>query len=917
MPFFQEYTAHDENHINAVLAIADALIPWDTLKTLDSTTVEILISAIIIHDLGMLIQHNGLNELLFGRFSARKIKGLDDLTWQEAWNSYLHSYKRMSTTQLYGIFGDLQPIIILDENRVDSSENAWRVYGDFLRIHHPRLAHDIAEIGFPGNKEIDLFDHCFTSDDMNYIRGIIGVIARSHGMSMYGTQKFLNEFPLTTNSNVTMYKGVPVYYLMAVLRMADYIHAGTSRAPNERDKAQKLESPISRYEFGWNQAVYDEMTWHISRKTIGKQAGKSDMKRSKTLEIIADPKDNTTYLKIEGWLNDIQAELITCWAMLAEKYDNTYQLSIHRITTNIFKESEVQRFNKKYLTKHAVLTANPDIVKLLIAPLYGESPSYGVRELLQNSVDACNERILWTKKENIRRDIEGLKPLGCPEGLISVIIDTESAKKTLTIIDNGIGMNADILLDYYLVAGASYRESSLWREKYIGDDGEPELLRSGRFGIGALATFLLGDIADITTRYACDENGYSFKYWISKRDLINVECVSSVAIGTKIEIMLNDKSVEFFNKECKDVIFSPDWSQWFCFKKPKIIYTLNGKNNVNAAPLKIPDGNEAEALYPYWYKVELSNGVICFWMAALSTGYETFFSVVFCNGIRIEQGHNLFDKLSNLRLPLGGRICVSFLDRHGLLPISLNRNHLYYIEEFDDILLDVCRYILARIIYQEIGENDNYAQIGYSNNLIKWNGDDNGIIYGFCKKGFIPLFAEFLILCNIKTIKCILLDDPNVCLDKEFLAKTITENTAKNEGFLTVMVIGDPPSYKKVVAPHCLYFCDRQFDLEEKKVSLVGMNKRKQKYAFYSTKQNLTDISHGGSHQRKESLMNKVIEEFLGERNTYLFSDDYWIPFDLEERKRKFPKAFSALTKYIDGRRIMSLGLPTIPTHLL
>jgi hypothetical protein len=41
--------------------------------------------------------------------------------------------------------------------------------------------------------------------------------------------------------------------------------------------------------------------------------------------------------------------------------------------------------------KIAFEAANADLLKLLVAPLYGNDPSIGVRELIQNAIDAVRE----------------------------------------------------------------------------------------------------------------------------------------------------------------------------------------------------------------------------------------------------------------------------------------------------------------------------------------------------------------------------------------------------------------------------------------------------------------------------------------------------------------------------------------------
>ncbi len=54
------------------------------------------------------------------------------------------------------------------------------------------------------------------------------------------------------------------------------------------------------------------------------------------------------------------------------------------------------------------------------------------------------------------------------------------------IDDYGVGMTQDVLYDYFLCAGALFRESDTWKRDFEVDD-VPKIVRSGRFGIGVLA----------------------------------------------------------------------------------------------------------------------------------------------------------------------------------------------------------------------------------------------------------------------------------------------------------------------------------------------------------------------------------------------------------------------------------------------
>lgn len=373
MQYFKEYTLHDENHINAILKIADALVPNDTLSQLSETAIEILVSAIIIHDLGMFIQKDGVQSLLFGKYNNLKTENLDFLCWGEQWQDFYRSARKYNHQQLVDLFGDDPPGIKLPLDTVDDTGESWRVYGEFLRKFHPRLAHDIVLFGFFGATNNDIFSNC-TNKNIDFIKNMIGLVARSHGMNIRDTYKYLENHRLLRKETAHLPMGVPIYYLMSVLRLADYLHAGTNRATIARVRAGGIVSSVSKNEFQWNQAVYNECVFFIGCENRNPDEGNFGEYRG-YVQITADPESPAIFLSLENWINSIQQELDVCWAILSEKYGADYKLSIHRIVTNIFDDSSLSMYNKKFLTKKAAISANPEIAKLLVAPLYGDNPT--------------------------------------------------------------------------------------------------------------------------------------------------------------------------------------------------------------------------------------------------------------------------------------------------------------------------------------------------------------------------------------------------------------------------------------------------------------------------------------------------------------------------------------------------------------
>ena len=666
--YFPEYTLHDEYHINEVLRLANELITCDTMSRLKKESIEILISAIAIHDLGMFIMKDGLEKLLFGEYKDYKTRYLDSKTWSEQWCDFYRKARRWDGRKLLEVFGNDDDSAIKEERTIyvetgldkqipkEDTVNQRLLYGEFLRQNHARLAFDITQFGFPGSENIDIFENCKCDHNT---KDMIGLVARSHGFNL--RDKSINRY-LKNHTCKPHMLDIQIFYLMAILRIADYLHIGNERAHEARRKRNKLKSTISNREFELNQAVYN---LNIIPK-----------KRLVYIELDGDLKKGSTYILFKETLRKIRKELDICWAVLADKYPD-YALSVQRVTSNIYYKGARKQFNERFITKKVELKGSFDMMPLLVKPFYSGNPTFGVRELIQNSVDACNERKVQEK------DNEFI-------GQIDVRVDTK--KMIFEISDNGIGMNEDVLINYFLIAGSSYRYSEAWQDKYTDAEGNAKFARNGQFGVGALASFLIGDDITVTTRHKDDLIGFRFTYAIEPGAL-NVTRVNA-DVGTKITIKLNKEAKLFLRKYDYNSLTksdAPPWYHWYYSPAPKINYFLNEEQigeNDNFLPQKTAEKN-------IWYDIDKTGFTNMKFTVSKNYNY-----VFILNGIIINDAKIHYPVIDGYGFRLNFPSGISITDTNNKLNTNLMRTHIINFPEHELQLIrkETYKYYLAQLL---------------------------------------------------------------------------------------------------------------------------------------------------------------------------------------------------------------------------
>ncbi len=150
-----------------------------------------------------------------------------------------------------------------------------------------------------------------------------------------------------------------------------------------------------------------------------------------------------------------------------------------------------------------------------------------LRELVSNSVDAISKR----RMASFAGDCEN-----CELPQVKISLDRE--KNTLTISDNGIGMNDEEIKKYINQVAFSSAEEFL--EKYKKDNDE----FIGHFGLGFYSSFMVSEKVEIITKSAIGESK-AFKWSCDGSPSFTLEDSERDEIGTDVILYLLDEEKEF------------------------------------------------------------------------------------------------------------------------------------------------------------------------------------------------------------------------------------------------------------------------------------------------------------------------------------------------------------------------------------
>ena len=219
------------------------------------------------------------------------------------------------------------------------------------------------------------------------------------------------------------------------------------------------------------------------------------------------------------------------------------------------------------MQKGQIRVQTENIFPIIKKFLYSDHEIF-LRELVSNAVDASQKLKTLSSKGEVKGDIGNLR--------VDVILDAK--EKTLTIMDNGIGMSSEEVDKYINQVAFSGAEEFVTKYK------DASII--GHFGLGFYSAFMVSEKVDIYSRSHKDTPGV---FWScdgsTEYELYEVDYS---ARGTKIVLHINDESAEFLEANRVKSILDR-----FCKFLPVAIYFTDAN-----AEVKVEEGKEAEVEKP-------------------------------------------------------------------------------------------------------------------------------------------------------------------------------------------------------------------------------------------------------------------------------------------------------------------------------
>lgn len=427
---FESYTKHDWAHtINVLNYMYDLL---DNPKKVTEEDLMLIIYVALLHDIGMAWSDEQIKTLLPG----------------------INVEDKKKVSEIIRIkHGEFAKIKINNLIEKEDFKDIFKVYGD--------------------NSEIDKW---------NLVQ-IVGEICKSHTESVEYIEKVFKDNP-------------QAMFIACLLRLGDLLDIDVVRATPVYKATHYIESNSEIY-FLFNEIVGDSEKIKICKYGANnKQCLKNKdfncgncCKRIELTVTYPIKIDYKAEAKISNMISEYVADLkreMQDVKTLLDKANKEY--SINLLLDITCKSNKIHSALHPQIDTQKIAIDYSAMKDILFEQEVYPSKLYGIREIIQNSYDAC--KAFW----EIRGDNSNWDP--------KIIIRYDSENNTLRINDNGIGMTERVVKEYFLSIGKSIYN---FESKYLYEGCQKDHI--GHFGLGFFAAFMLSSEIEIHTQsYLSDKS---------------------------------------------------------------------------------------------------------------------------------------------------------------------------------------------------------------------------------------------------------------------------------------------------------------------------------------------------------------------------------------------------------------------------
>jgi len=550
-----EFTLHDGDHLFRVLTLMEKLLSPEKIEELSVPELMLLILSAFFHDIGMAAEEKDV-------FSWRKVWDLSPSLLDEEKDEYskfhrfyLSKPEQKSQIESYAEQGN--------NSEADLLKNY--IVSDYIRSTHAERARNIIEKNWLDKiryRDVDLTvefaDICFSHNN--------------DALSLLGLDRsFLCGDGIHANLQL----------VAVILRLADILDFDAKRTPPVLFSHLFVRHPISIKEWSKHRAIE---AWSISEELIQFHAKCEHPAIEASIHDFCDIIDNEL-----SACNNIISSINDFDRTQGKKYLIHIPFNVDRSKIETKKDISGK---PRYLYQRAQFNlSKSQVIDLLMGTKLYADPKVALRELLQNSFDACLLRSAMEKNWN-----------NLYEPKIHIKYSTENDGNVLEIIDNGTGMDQYIIDKYYSKVGASFYKSPDFYE--LKSKSKAEFTPASRFGIGILSCFMVADTLEVDTRrvYAPHDSSEALNITIEGQESIFwIKPGKREIPGTSTKLYLrknvnpwDDLSEDEFIQYVENVMPNPPFKIIIETKSYKKIRDENSFKTIKAESLKDRTWDEHE-----------------------------------------------------------------------------------------------------------------------------------------------------------------------------------------------------------------------------------------------------------------------------------------------------------------------------------